>query len=58
MATRIERIRTDLGELSRRYRKSKGEERAELARRLAPRLEEIASLVARLEPEPKGAALQ
>jgi hypothetical protein len=52
VVARIDRLRSDLADVAKRYRKAKAEERPALAGRMVPVLEEIGSLVAQLESEP------
>jgi hypothetical protein len=48
VVSRIDKLRSDLGDVARRYRKAKAEQRPELASRMVPLLDEIGSLVSRL----------
>jgi hypothetical protein len=43
LLVQVDRLRRDLAELGKRYRKAKGEERASLARRAQPLLDQTAS---------------
>jgi hypothetical protein len=45
LLVQVDRLRRDLAELGRRYRKAKGEERASLARRAQPLLDQMASVL-------------
>lgn len=48
---RIERIRSDLADVAKRYRKARSPDRDAMAQRITARLEEISAQVARLESE-------
>lgn len=47
----IERIRGDLADVAKRYRKARNADREAMAQRITARLEEISAQVARLESE-------
>lgn len=49
----VERLRRDLADLGRRYRKAKGAEQDALARRAQPVLDEMASRLRDLSSEPR-----
>jgi hypothetical protein len=55
---RIDRLRSDLDDVARRYRKAKAEERPALAGQMVPVLEEIAPLLARLKSGSAQGAVQ
>jgi hypothetical protein len=48
VVSRIDKLRSDLADVARRYRKAKAEERPALASRMVPLLDEMGSLVSRL----------
>jgi hypothetical protein len=51
LLVQVERLRRDLAELGKRYRKAKGGERESLARRAQPLLDQMASSLRELSPE-------
>ena len=54
----IDRLRSDLDDVARRYRKAKADERPALAVQMVPVLEEIAPLMARLKSASAQGAVQ
>ena len=49
VVSRIDRLRSDLADIARRYRKVKAEERPALAKRLVPVLDEMTAELKRME---------
>ena len=58
VVSRIDKLRSELADVSRRYRKAKPEERPAIAARMTPVLDEIAALVKRLESGSAQAAVR